>query len=171
VEYINNYGVTQMRLGQLWEAKESFERALKKNAYFDNANRNLQDLTAYMRQVRAPGLLARTFHVHMIDVCAATRVLLLAMAVRTRQGVCHTPSATVATSSSQPVCNTVNLGWLLPRVQAFDDSAAVCLVGHLPCGCGAPPRRHLSEPAKSEPASSRLCACVLSPACCRQKTM
>ena len=51
MEYINNYGVTLMRLGQLWEAKAAFERALEMNPNFDNANRNLIDLTMYMRQV------------------------------------------------------------------------------------------------------------------------
>jgi hypothetical protein len=38
-----------MRLGQLWEAKATFEKALKMDPYHQNAFQNHRDLTEYMR--------------------------------------------------------------------------------------------------------------------------
>jgi tetratricopeptide (TPR) repeat protein len=48
-EYINNYGVTLMRLGKLKEAREQFQLSLQKRPNYQNARDNLTDLEKYMK--------------------------------------------------------------------------------------------------------------------------
>jgi len=52
-EYINNLGVSHMRLGHLEEAERLFKKALLVDSAFDMATKNLADLQAYMSSTSA----------------------------------------------------------------------------------------------------------------------
>jgi hypothetical protein len=46
---VNNLGVTKMRMGQLWEAREIFARLVVRSPHFENGRLNFNDLTTFMR--------------------------------------------------------------------------------------------------------------------------
>jgi tetratricopeptide (TPR) repeat protein len=52
-EYINNVGVTEMRLGRLESALSRFEIALKMDPTNDAAEANIKDLRAYLKKDQA----------------------------------------------------------------------------------------------------------------------